>query len=239
MGAPLYDITIYYNGNVIKDAPEELDFRRTVNYIADFYHDRLNGYKPKKTCRICVHLGPTKNWDKPSYFGAICSYDNIIDENKYLSLSKNEKYKYILEILHSTIIEIADIYNWDKSVFNDAYEHIIESDFKFEKYYPEKKSKDRKQIGQVFLTKTEETSTLFVSITTGDVTTKNVLLEKNNCYWFDSIYSFAKNCIWLDNSSFGLYKNGKNCYFSTDQNRIINDLTFNENDFLNDIKAYH
>lgn len=231
MGAPLYDITIYYNGNVIKDAPKDWDFRRTVNYIADFYHDRLNGYKPTKTGRICIHLGPTKNWDKPNYFGAICSYDNVIDENKYLSLSKKEKYKYILEILHSTVIEIADIFNWEKSVFNDAYEHIIESDFKFEKYYPEKKSKDRKHIGQIILTKTEEKSTLFALIKTGDVTTKNVLLEKNNWYWFDSTYNFAKNCKWLDNSSFGVYKNGKNCYFSTDQNRTINDLTFNERDF--------
>lgn len=231
MGAPLYDITIYYNGNVIKDAPKDWDFRRTVNYIADFYHDSLNGYKPTKTGRICIHLGPTKNRDKPSYFGAICSYDNVIDENKYLSLSKKEKYKYILEILHATVIEIADIYNWDKSFFNKAYEHIIESDFKFEKYYPEKKSKDRKQIGQIILVKTEEKSTLLVSVKTGNSIIREVLLEKRNWYWFDSTYNFAKKCKWLDNSSFGLYKNGQNCYFSTDLNRIVTDLTFNENDF--------
>lgn len=231
MGAPLYDITIYYNGNVIKDAPQDLNFWRKVNYIADFYHDRLNGYKPKKTGRICIHLGPTKNWDKPFYFGSICSYNNVIDENKYLSLSKMEKYKYILDILHSTVIEIADIYDWDKSVFNNAYKHMLESGFKFEKYYPEKKSKDRKQIGQIILVKTEEKATLFVSIWTGDATTKKVLLEKINWYWFDSTYNFAKSCKWLDNSSFGLYKNGKNCYFSTDQNITISDLTFNANDF--------
>jgi hypothetical protein len=40
MGAPLYDITIYYHGQVIKDAPFEWDFHQTVNYIADCYHDR-------------------------------------------------------------------------------------------------------------------------------------------------------------------------------------------------------
>lgn len=231
MGAPLNDITIYYNGNAIKDAPIDWDFRRTVNYIADFYHDRLNGYKPPKTGRICIHLGPTKNWDKPNYFGAICSFGNVIDENKYLGLSKKEKYKYILEILHSTIIEIADIYNWDKSVFNGAYEHIIESDFKFEKYYPEKKSKDRKQIGQVILVKTEEKSTLLITVKTGNSIIKEALLEKRNWYWFDSTYNFAKSCKWLDNSSFGLCKNGQYCYFSTDQNKIVSDLTFNENDF--------
>ena len=232
MGAPLYDITIYYSGQVIKDAPEDWDFRRTVNYIADFYHDRLNGYKPPKTGRICIHLGPTKNQEKkPNYFGAICSYDSIIDEYKYLSLSKREKYKYILEILHSTVIEIADIYDWDKNVFINAYNHILEHDFKFEKYYPEKKSKDRKHIGRIILTKTEAKSTIRVSITTGDLTIRDILFEKNNSYWFDSTYNIAKRCKWLDNSSFGLSKNEKNCYFSIDNNKIINDLTFGDNDF--------
>lgn len=231
MGAPLYDITIYYNGNVIKDAPEDWDFRRTANYIADFYHDRLNGYKPTKTGRICIHLDSIKNWDKPNYSGAICHYDNVIDEKKYLSLSKKGKYRYILEILNSTVLEIADIYNWDKAIFKNAYEHIIESDFKFEKYYPEKKSKDRKRIGQIILEKTEEKCTLWVSIKTGNSFRKEVLLEKRNWYWFDSTYNYAKNCKWLDNSSFGLYKNGQNCYFSIDENKIISDMTFDENDF--------
>lgn len=229
MGAPLYDITIYYNGNVIKDAPDDWDFRQKVNYISDFYHDRLNGYKPKKTGRICIHLGPNKNWDKPNYFGAICSYDNIIDENKYLSLSNKEKYRYILDLLHFTVSEIADIYNWEKSIFNNAYNQILESDFKFEKRYPEKKSNDRKHVGQVILTKTENTSTLSVLIKTEGLIRQEILLEKKNWYWYDSIYAFAKNCKWLDNSSFGLYKNDKRCYFSIENNKTITDFTFGEN----------
>ena len=128
-------------------------------------------------------------------------------------------------------MEIADIYDWDKDVFNNAYNHILESDFKFEKYYPEKKSKDRKHIGQIVLIKTEEKSTLSVSIRTGDLKIREILLEKNNWYWFDSTYNFAKSCKWLDNSSFGLTKNEKNCYFSIENNKTINDLTFGPNDF--------
>lgn len=231
MGAPLYDIAIYYDGNVIKDAPDDWDFRKTVNYIADFYHDRLNGYKPKKTGRICIHLGPAKNWDAPNYSGAVCSYDNIINENKYLSLSKKEKYRYILDLLHSTVTEIADTYNWDRSVFNDAYNHILESDFTFEKHYPEKRSKDKKHQGQVILTKTEDRSTLSVLIKSGDITKREILLEKRNWYWYDSTYALAKNAKWLDNSSFGLYKKGKNCYFSIAKNKTISNLTFGESDF--------
>jgi hypothetical protein len=156
MGAPLQDITIYYYGHAIKDGPGDRDLSRTVNYLADFYHNKLNGYKPPKTGRICIHLGTVKNWDKPNYTGAICIYDNIIDEQKYLSLSKGGKYKYILGLLHSTVSEIANLYNWDQTVFDQAYNHIVQSDFKFEKFYPEKKSPDRKYGGQIILTKTEE-----------------------------------------------------------------------------------
>ena len=231
MGFSLQDITIYYRGSVIKDAPEDWNFRKKVNYIADFYHNRLNGYKPPKTGRICVHLGPTKDWDKPHYFGAICSYDNTIDESKYLGLTKLEKYKYILELLHQTIIELADIYGWDKSIFMSAYNYILESDFKFEKSYPEKKSKDRKHIAQIILIKTEDKSSLLVQMKTNDIINKQVLLEKNNWYWFDSSYDMAKTCKWLDNLSFGLYKNGKNCYYSLESNKIISDLIFEADHF--------
>ncbi|MBC7862909.1 MAG: hypothetical protein IAF38_08030, partial [Bacteroidia bacterium] len=167
MGAPLNDITIYYSGNAIKDAPEDWDFRRTVNSISDFYHDTLNGYKPPKTGRICIHLSSEKNSQKPIYFGSICSYWNVIDEGKYLNFHKKEKYKYILDLLHSTILEIAEIYGWDKTVFNNSYDHIIKTDFAFEKRYPEKKSRDRKMLGQVLLVKTEEKSILKVIVKDG------------------------------------------------------------------------
>jgi hypothetical protein len=224
MGAPLSDITIYYDGDIIKDAPIDWDFRKTVNYIADFYHDKLEGYKPSKTSRICIFLGPTKNRLEPSYFGTICSYDNIINETKYLNLSKNEKYKYILDLLHSTILEIANFYAWDKAIFNIAYNQIISLDFKFEKHFSEKKSKDGKGVGQIILTKTEENSTLNVLIKKGEITKYGILIEKRNSFWYDSFYSLAKKCKWLDHDSFGLVKNGKNCYFSFDLSRTINDV---------------
>ena len=129
MGAPLYDIAIYDYGQTIDEKHPDINFSQSANYIADFYHDRLQGYKPPKTGRICINLGPTKNVDKPDYFGSICGYDNIIDENKYVRLSKTDRYKYILDLLHSTVSEIASLYNWEQAVFDKAYSHIIESGF--------------------------------------------------------------------------------------------------------------
>jgi len=227
----LYDITIYYHGHVIKDAPSDWNFRRTVNYISDFYHNGLDGYKPANTGRICINLGATKNHDNPSYVGSICRYDSVIDEHKYLSLSKQEKYKYILDILHSTVSEIAEIYHWDQEVFDNSYNQIIESEFKFEKFYPEKRSLDRKHTGQIILVKTEDRSILYTLVTGAGVAKRKIILEKKNWYWYDSVYKLAKSCKWLDNSSFGLYKGEKNCYYSTENDEIITDLVFEKNDF--------
>jgi len=232
MGAPLYDITLYYNGQAIENAFPVFDFSQPANYIAVFYHDSLHGYKPPKTSRICIELGPAKNRDKPWNFGSICSYNNIIDETKYLSLSKTERYKYILGLLHSTVSEIARFYNWDQTIFDKAYDHIIESGFKFEKPYPEKKSNDRKYVGQIVLTKTEEKSILTALVTGGGLPKKEILLEKRNWCCYDRIYSLAKNCKWLDNSSFGIYQGERNCYFSTKNNQVINDLILNEDDIF-------
>jgi len=226
MGAPLQDITIYYNG----ERPGDWGF----NYIADFYHNSLNGYKPPKTARICIQFDSVKNWDQPIYHGSICLYECIIDEQKYLSLSKEGKYKYILDLLHSTVSEIASIYSWDQTVFDQAYKHIIESDFKFERIYPEKKSKNRKYVGQIILAKTERRSILSVLVTGDGSIKKEVLFEKENHYWYDRIYKLAQHCKWFDNSSFGLYKGEKDCYFSTENNKVVSDFIFSENDLLGD-----
>lgn len=229
MGMPLEDITIYYEGQVIND-PDGSLFVRAANYIADFYHDSLKGYKPPKTGRICIHLGPTKMWNKPFYFGSVCSYSNIIDEAKYLTLTKTKKYKYILDLLHSTILELAEIYNWNKAIFNDSYDHIINKDFKFERSFSEKRSRDKKIKAQAILNKTEDKSTISVLISDGPILNRIVLLEKRNWYWYDSVYELAKSCKWLDNSSFGIIKNGKKCYYSVHEDRVVNDLVFAETD---------
>jgi hypothetical protein len=54
-------------------------------------------------------------------------------------------------------------------------------------------------------------------VTTDGSEKRELLVEKTNWFWHDSAYSLAKNCKWLDNSSFGLCKGENNCYFSTEK----------------------
>jgi hypothetical protein len=136
MGRPLSDITIYYHGTLIKNTPEDSEFKKTINYISDFYHNSLEGYKPPKTSRITLHVESNISLAGPRYFGAICIYNKIFNEEEYLSLSKHGKYKYILDLLHFAVLELSETYGWDKSVFIKSYNHIIASQFKFERAYP-------------------------------------------------------------------------------------------------------
>lgn len=231
MGQPLYDITIYYNGTTIKDAPEDWEFRKTVNYISDFYHNFLNGYKPPKTSRIALHLGPNISMAEPRYFGSICIYDKIIDEEKYLCLSKQGKYKYILDLLYLATLELSDAYGWDKSIFINSYDHIISSQFKFERLYPEKKSRDRKSTGQVLLTKNEDKSIISIQILSDGKIINKTLIEKKNWFWYDSIYEYSKTCKWLDNTKFGVKEYERQCYYSVQEDNIFSDL-LTENDII-------
>ena len=153
MSAPLRDITVYYNGTKIKDAPDGWKFRELVNYLSDYYHHRLERYKPPNTTRICVNLNSRKTEEDQSVFGSICAVSVKFDEQEYLRRTDNERYKYILDLIHFSIIQIAEELNWDKKVFEKAYHYILKNDFKFIKHYPLKKSKDRKKIAQSIIVK--------------------------------------------------------------------------------------
>ncbi|KAA3437926.1 hypothetical protein [Rufibacter hautae] len=200
---PLTDITVYYDGTKIKDTPFDWEFRKAVNFISDYYHNSLAGYKPPKTGRICIHIKEAMFLQEPWYFGAICTLSTTMNEEQYLRLTKKEQYRYLLDLIHNTVMEAAGTLSWDKSVFESAYSSILNSDFVFEKPQKEKKSTNRKSSGVAVLAKTEDKASLKVRITTEGGTSESVLFNKKNWYWWDSSYKIAANCKWIDEDSFG------------------------------------
>lgn len=206
------------------------EFRTKANFIADFYHDRMGGYKPPKTGRICIRFVERTNCRNSHYFGSICTSEITIDANTYLNLTEAQKSRYILDLLHTSIIDLADVYNWEKKYFQDAYDYIIQSDFQFRRKYSSKQSPGRKHTACVVLEKTETQAALRVLIT-GESRVDKVILEKKNWYWWDSTYKLAKQCKWLDNHSFGFAKDGKKCCLSIVSEEVTNDFEFGERDF--------
>lgn len=230
---PLGDITLYYFGNVLNDNGAKSDFRMHVNYICDFYHKMLKGYKPPKTSRICIHANKEKNFDLPDYNGAICHIACAINEERYINSSKEEKNNYILDLVHSCCFELSDRFNWDRNVFEAAYIEVKNKNFYFELNFPEKKSRDRKKSAFVQISKTEQHATLYLVFMVGDSPQKIKLFEKRNWYWYDSIYELASNSKWLDNSTFGVHnkKNDRFSYYSLHDEVIIGNINFQETDF--------
>lgn len=230
MGVPLQDITIYHEGKLIKDAADDWQFRRKVNFIADFYHNSLNGYKPLKTGRICIIFNEEDTHYKPYYFGSICNGVAIIDADLYLSLTEVQQSEYILELLHTSVMKLACLYGWEVIHFQNAYDHIVSMKFVFTKEYPVKKSPDRKYSARVILEKTETEAALY-ALMTGKKEIKIMIFKKKNWYWWDSTYSIAKNCKWLSSYSFGVDKDDKKCYLSISSEEVLTNLVFKENDF--------
>ena len=225
MGHPLDDITIYYYGRKKIQPLEEIKIQRKLNYISDYYHTNLNGYKPPKTSRICLEMYPVRGRNHPIYFGSICSYHFEFDEEKFLSFSSTEKNHYILELIHHALLELIDLYNWDREKFITAYQKILDIDFKFEKNYPEKQSRDRKNVANAFVTKTEDTSKLSIQIAgkEGSNITKPLLSSKN-WFWYDSIYTLAKACKWINSSAYGFSERGYYCYYSIAENKVVSNF---------------
>lgn len=233
MGAPLYDITIYYNGTKIKDAPEDLSFRNIVNYIADFYHDKLDRYKPKKTGRICVHLGTEIQWNEPNYFGSICHISNIIDEDKFLNfIKKEDKFKYILELLHETILIASRHLNWDDSKFINSYNQILQSDFKFRKEYKLKKSKSRKKSAYAIIEKDDQKAKLIFKINKEKDSSEIEVIEKMNLFWYDQTYKIAQESKWINENTFGYISKDKSsfAYYNLGKGLFETNLKFEETD---------
>jgi hypothetical protein len=128
---------------------------------------------------------------------------------------------------------LSDLFNWNKNVFEAAFNEVKTNNFKFELNYPSKKSRDRKNSAFVRIEKTEELSVLFLVFAMGDNFKKVKLFERKNWFWYDSIYEFASNSKWLDNSTFGVHnkKNNFYGYYSLVDETIIGNINFSEKFF--------
>lgn len=227
MGAPLYDITIYYSNRTLDEVLDK-GFRELTNFVSELYYINLHGYKPPKTGRICLHLESQKQKLEPFYVGSICTCYSEIDYDKYFEKNNIGKCKYILEILHSSLINLSTKFNWNLEVFNQAHKLVLESEFEFEKLYPHKKTRNRKYSAQLIIRKTLEDSFLDLKIENGETSEIVRLIEKKNYSYYDSIYPIAKTMKWIDNTKFGILENENYFYYDVEFNKVINNSEFKE-----------
>lgn len=162
MGAPFSDITLYTSIPHRRETPEYWEEVSLKNYISDLYMQKMHGYKPPKTSRITIQPAYNKIWNRTWKTGSIVTIAPYYNYDDYATLDKKGKYRYILDLIQRATIPLSEEYNWDKSVFENAYREVLESGFRFKIEYPAKRSRDKKKTGRIFQRKSPET--LYTSI---------------------------------------------------------------------------
>jgi hypothetical protein len=204
MGTPFSDITLYTPTPYPNDTPEYWQETSLINYISDLYISKMHGYKPPNTTRVSIVPAYHKVWNRTWKDGSLISIAPEFIYEKYTSLNKHGKYEYILNIIHNSMLQLSDEYQWKKQVFENAYKEVIACNFAFKKDYPAKLSRDRKKSARLIIEKTEVQTSLFVQFEIGENPMKVLLLNKRNWWWYDSSYDLAKNTRWFDNDRFGV-----------------------------------
>lgn len=222
MGRPFTDITLYNPTPYPKEDPRHSEEIALSGYVSDLYVRKMNGYKPEGATCISIQPAYYGIWTKPWKFGSVISIATEFCHDKYEALDKMGRYNYILEEIHSVMIELCAEYNWDKSVFENAYKSVIQENFRFVIDYPAKQSRDKKKKASLRIEKTETVANLFVHIETEQAAIDVKLLEKRNFYWYDAVYQFAKNGKWFDNDKFGFSwsKGTAEVYYSMENKQI-------------------
>jgi len=149
-------------------------------------------------------------WDKAWVFGSIINIAPFFSLDKFISLDAKGKKQYTLDLIQTATLSLSDEYGWDKTVFENAYDNVLKSEFVFKINCPAKQSRDRKKTGNLIIEKTETVTSVYINIQIGSLSIKRKLFAKKNLWWYDCIYILARHTKWLDTERFGIdYGKGK------------------------------
>lgn len=234
MGRAFSDITLYTPTSHKPDTPEYWEETSLINFISDLYVQKMYNYKPPKTTRITIQPAFYDVWNRTWKNGSIIAIAPFFSHDEYTLLDRKGKYKYILDIIQTSTLQLSEEYQWDKNVFEKAYREILEIDFEFRIVYPPKMSRDKKKLGQVIVEKTETRTVLNLSLEIGEDIRIVKLFENRNWFWYDIAYEMAKNSRWLDNNCFGVFskKSDKFGYYSLANKMITGKLDFKGNEII-------
>ncbi len=221
MGARFSDITLYTPTSNSVGTPEHIEQVSLQNFVSDLYVQNMNGYKPPKTTRINIQPAFHGIWNRSWKNGSIVSIAPFFSLDKYSGHDKKGKLKYTLDLIQSATLSLSDEYGWDKTIFENAYQQVLKSEFVFKIESNFKLSRDKKKEARLIIRKTETITAVYVNIQSeSSVIVK--LFEKKNHWWHDCVYILARHAKWFDRERFGIsYSKGKiEIIYSLEKNEV-------------------
>lgn len=199
MSHKLTDITLYY----YPEGDEALRFTKRQNVVSGLYVHFLDGYKPKRTSRISVELSD-EDYVKEHFETSILGATAEFDKEKYWSLNEKGQNKFILDTVHRMAVLCSQKYNWDEGIFYDAYDKVIEANYKFDVELKRKFSRNRKNKGAIIISTYVEYCSLNAVFYDKDESEIN-RVELLKTYQHEMFYGeLIRNYKWFGNDEFGI-----------------------------------
>ena len=202
MSVPFSDITFYVGPGKV-GLPEYNMNISLINYVCDWYVQQMKEYKPPRVTRVCISPSFHGIWSKPMRFGSIVNVAPRFDNDYFELLEKAEKYKYVLDVIQEAMLLGTEEFGWDRSVFEIAYQNILDSNFQFILTYPSKISLNRSITAVFIVEKTDTITSAFVEIRYQGKNIKAKLFDKKNSWCYDCIYYLGSTSKWFDSDRFG------------------------------------
>lgn len=153
MSHKLHDITLYY----LDDAGDQSKrFTVLQNVVSALYVHFLECYKPPKTTRISIALkNPGEAFNQLHRSRSMVTGDVSFDKAAFWHASADDKKRMILDMIHSFAIRRAGEFGWDKTVFNRAYQRVLDANYIFKTESRPKLSPDRRLKAALMIEKNE------------------------------------------------------------------------------------
>ena len=135
---------------------------------------------------------------------SVLKYYKRFDFASFGKLDEKAKKVTLLEIMYNSLLELADIYEWDKKKFHEAYIKVKHDDFINHYFHNEKWNRTKKLCAKVFCEHESNVfrCTLLVIDKDGSVILKRVLFEEKPDEFFFN--SKLVNVKWIDKGKFQL-----------------------------------
>lgn len=154
--------------------------------------------------RVNIHFTNTDQTIKTRQFGSIYDYYTKVDKEAFKTLDDLSRRKLLLNIIYQAFKELAECYDWDRSVIDLAYVSSLNEDLHFNFETASKKNRKKFYTASIQFTLVGNTLVFYSLITNTE--TKEIkkvkLLETNEDYF--SWEKRFKEYGWYDNERFGL-----------------------------------
>jgi hypothetical protein len=180
---------------------KRMNFRDEIRCIADLYLHHLGKFQTQETKKIMINCVERIHNDEIQNCDGFSEVEVRFDLRTYSECKKEEKKKFILEKLYEGVLKVGEAYKWEMPILQQAYQSVIESNYKNEYVWKQKVSPSRKYTAEIFcqheVDKYGVTMNIKVRNTDEIVKSELLIVERPNEFAF---VKHLGNLKWISNT---------------------------------------